>query len=118
MASFRELTVWQKAFALCIEVHRTSERVPAIEQRGLAAELRKTARSVVCNIAEGQRRASKRDFGHFLDIARGSAAELETQLLIAGTLGYLSAEASRGLLKDLDEVARMLFGLKSSLKAR
>ena len=115
MASFRKLVVWKKAFELSIDVYRTTEAFPSHERFGLTSELRKTARSVVCNIAEGHRRTTSREFGRFLDISRGSGAELETQLLIAESLGYLTKKDAVRLLDQIDEVHRMLVGLKASL---
>jgi four helix bundle protein len=116
MASFRNLVVWQRAFGLCIDLYRTTERFPAAERFGLTSEVRKTARSIVYNIAEGHRRASARDFARFLDISHGSAAELETQLLLAQSLSYLEDRDADAALGQLDEVARMLVGLKHSLR--
>ena len=101
---------------LCIDVYKQTETFPSNERFGLTAELRKTARSVVYNIAEGHRRSSAREFARFLDISHGSAAELETQLLISESLGYLGATVATPLLARLDEVSRMLAGLKESLR--
>jgi four helix bundle protein len=116
MASFRKLVVWQKAFVLCIDVYKQTETFPWNERFGLTAELRKTARSVAYNIAEGHRPSSAREFARFLDISHGSAAELETQLLIGESLGYLSPTVAGSALSQLDEVSRMLAGLKESLR--
>jgi four helix bundle protein len=116
MASFRKLVVWQKAFALCIDVYKQTDTFPSNERFGLTAELRKTARSVVYNIAEGHRRSSAREFARFLDISHGSAAELESQLLIGESLGYLAPALAGLLLSQLEEVTRMLAGLKQSLR--
>jgi four helix bundle protein len=115
MGSFRELLVWRKAFALCLTVYRTSEAFPAHERFGISSELRKTARSVVYNIAEGHRRTTRREFSRFLDISLGSSAELVTQLLLARSLGYLAKDQAKLLLDAADEVSRMLFGLKFSI---
>ena len=116
MATFRKLVVWQRAFTLCIGVYGLTDNFPIQERYGLVAELRKTARSVVYNIAEGHRRASAKDFARFLAIAHGSAAELETQFLISESLGYLQIGDTAKLLSQLDEICRMLVGLKASLK--
>jgi four helix bundle protein len=116
MASFRELVVWQKALVLCMEVYKQTEAFPRDERFGLTTELRKTARSVVYNIAEGHRRSSAREFARFLDISHGSAAELETQLLIGASLTYLAPIVAEPMLAQLDEITRMLAGLKNSLR--
>jgi len=116
--TFRDLVVWQRAFALCSTVYTCSRYLPVEERFGLSAELRKTARSIAYNIAEGHRRRSTREYVRFLDIARGSAAELETQLLLTETLGYLDAPFTGELLTKLDEIERMLAVLMSRLRAR
>jgi four helix bundle protein len=72
--TFKDLIVWQKAFDLCIEVNRVSGEFPKFELYGLAAELRKTSRPVLCNIAEGNKRRGTREYIHFLGISAGSLA--------------------------------------------
>jgi four helix bundle protein len=84
----------------------------------LASELRKTSRSVVYNIAEGHRRWSRQEFSRFLDIALGSSAELETQLLLAESLEYVDATRGRALLNELDEINRMLFVLRQNVRPK
>ena len=116
--TFRDLLVWRRAFGLCVEIYRFTEGFPNCERFGLSAELRKTARSVVYNIAEGHRRKSTVEYVRFLDISRGSAGELETQLLLAQALGYLDAKASIDLLDALTEIDRMLITLMRRLRDR
>lgn len=115
--TFRDLIAWQKAFALCVAIYETSAGLPGHERFGMTTELRKTARSVVYNIAEGQRRGRTLEFIHFLDISRGSAAELGTQVQLAGVLGYFTPTTCRDLLARIDEIERLLAGLKTSLRA-
>ncbi len=78
----------------------------------------KTSRSVVYNIAEGHQRGSTREFLRFIDISLGSQAELETQILLAVSLGYVETQASRSVLATCDEVGRLLRGLSRSLRDR
>ena len=92
--TFKDLLVWQKAFDLCVEVYRFSGEFPRLELYGLSSELRKTARSVVCNIAEGHKRRSTLEYIHFLRISAGSSAELESQILLSERLGYLKQETA------------------------
>lgn len=88
------------------------------ERFGLTSELRKTARPVAYNIAEGHRRTRTLEFLRFIDIARGSAAELATQLMLCEHLGYVSGTEVGQRLAALDEVERMLAGLKERLASR
>ena len=116
MNSFRELLVWQKAFDLCLEVYSCSRLFPSNERYGLTSELRKTARSVVCNISEGHERSSRVEFVRFLQISLASAAELETQLLLARALGYLNPDVVDALMRRVKEVERMTAGLQKVLR--
>jgi len=92
MKSYRDMVVWQKATDLAVGVTVAVRRMPQVEQFGLAQQMRRAAVSVPSNIAEGWGRNGPREFAHFINIALGSLAELETQLQIASRLNYLSAE--------------------------
>jgi len=116
--TFKDLVVWQKAFELCLHLYRVTRSFPTEERYGLTSELRKTARSVVCNIAEGHRRRSTAEYLRFLDIAWGSAAELETQLLLAGQLNYFDKKEAEALLALHGDVERMVAALVRSLEER
>ena len=87
--SYRELIVWQKAIDLVVAIYRITQSFPREEAFGLTSQLRRAAVSIPSNIAEGQGRRSAKEFQRFLDIARGSLQEVETQLLIANRLHYL-----------------------------
>src|SRR5262245_38161039 len=113
---YRELIAWQKAMDLVELVYRSSAAFPREEMFGLTQQVRKAAVSVPSNIAEGQGRASVRDFQNFLCIARGSLQEMETQILIAERLRYLSTEQHVAPVMALSaEVGRILNGLYNSL---
>jgi four helix bundle protein len=101
---------------LCVEVYKLTDKYPKSELYGLTLQTRKSAVSVPSNIAEGQRRGHKAEYIQFLRISFGSGAELETQLLIANKIKYLSNEDYEKLTIHLDEVMRMLNGLLKSLK--
>jgi len=116
--SFRDLIAWNKAFDLSLEVHRVAERLPASVRFGLAAELAKTSRSIVYNVAEGHQRGSTREYRRFLGIALGSQAELETQILLAIRLGVIEGDAAIALLDRCGEVGRVIRGLFKSLRRR
>ena len=116
--TFHDLVVWRKAFELCLDVYRVTASFPSHEKYGITSELRKTSRSVPYNIAEGHRRRSTLEYIRFLDIAHGSAAELETQLYLSRALTYLDEQGTDVLLQRLFEVERMLTALKRSLRFR
>jgi len=113
--SYRDLVAWKKAMELVTEVYRTTERFPKEEIYGLTSQLRRAAVSVPCNIAEGQGRLTKGEFHQFLGYARGSLLEMETQILIAGNLGYLQQSQVSSLLELSAEVGRILNGLLASI---
>ena len=116
--TFKDLVVWQKAFKLCIEIYKFTADFPAEERYGMTAEMRKTARSIPYNIAEGHKRRTTGEFIYFVGIASGSGGELETQLLLARALEYSSEEKSEELLSLYGEIERMLPSLIRSLKAK
>lgn len=113
--SFKELTVWQRAIELVLEIYLVTGRFPKSELYGLISQMRRAAIAIPSNIAEGKKRKTKRDFLQFLHIADGSAAELETQLIIARKLypeiNFSKAEAL------LAEVQKMLITMIKKLEA-
>ncbi len=104
--SFKELIVWQRGVDLAKEVYSMTKNLPAKEAFGLQSQMCRAAVSIPSNIAEGHRRGTKKDFVHFLRIADGSAAELETQVLIAESV-HRNIDSSRAKLL-LEEVQKML----------
>jgi len=112
MLSFKELIVWQKSMDLAKQVYDISRKLPSEERYGLASQMQRCAVSIPSNIAEGNKRNTARDYVQFLRIASGSAAELETQLLLARNIYTL--EISRELA-ILEEVQKMLQVMKKKL---
>jgi four helix bundle protein len=112
---YRDLIAWQKAMDLVVQVYHCTEPFPQREIFGLTNQMRRAAVSVPSNIAEGQGRATSKDFAHFLFIARGSLQELETQIIIAHRLSYLDEGTNGNLLNATAEVARIINGLINSL---
>ena len=113
LTGHRELRVWQNAMSLVRDVYTVTKVFPIEEQFGLISQLRRAAVSVPSNIAEGAARTSKREFAQFLSVARGSLAEVETQILIAKDLGYLVHDeeilaAISGLLRSISALMRSL----------
>jgi four helix bundle protein len=102
MQDFRQLKVWQKAHQLTLTVYRLTGAFPKTEQYGMTSQMRRSAASVACNIAEGCGRGSDVDFARFLQMAFGSASELEYQLLLAKDLGWI-ATSSTSSTPELNE---------------
>jgi len=115
MAGYRELKVWRLAMELAEEVYKLCSKFPKHEVYGLTSQLQRAAVSIPSNIAEGQARNSSKEFSHFLGIARGSLAELETQIMLAQRLDYLSAEKTNQALEKAEEIGKMLKGLQRSI---
>jgi four helix bundle protein len=116
--SDRELIVWQKAMDLVEAIYRATVEFPREEIYGLTAQVRRAAVSIASNIAEGQGRNTTRDFLHFLSIAQGSVKEVETQVLIAERLAYVTKQCGSRLVEQTTEVGRLLNGLSNSLKKK
>jgi len=117
MADFKQLKVWQKAHQVTLEIYRVTGRFPQTELYGLTSQMRRCAVSMGSNIAEGRGRDGDPDFGRFIQIASGSAAELEYQLLVARDLGYLPESEYTKLNTNLAEVSRMLISLRESVRS-
>ena len=114
--SYRDLVAWDKAMELVTEIYRVTKKFPKEELFGLMSQLRRAAVSIPSNIAEGKGRLSKGEFRQFLGNARGSLAELETQVLIAQNLNYLDEAEGNGLLAMVEEAGKVLNGLLSAVK--
>ncbi len=108
------LEAWKEAMALVRSVYEISRHFPADERYGLSAQIQRSAVSVPSNIAEGAARSGVREFAQFLNVARGSLSELETQLLIAVEIGYL--DRAHAVFSSVDRVSRLLTGLHKSVK--
>jgi four helix bundle protein len=117
MQSYKELLAWQQSMELVSSIYRATKMFPREEVYGLTRQLRRSAVSVPSNIAEGQGRATRGEFLQFLGHARGSLFEVETQLILAGELGYLQSSDASYLLKQMTRVAQLVNGLISSLRA-
>jgi four helix bundle protein len=115
---YRKLIVWQKAMDLVELIYQLTKHFPKEELYALASQIRRAAVSIPSNIAEGQARKSTAEFRNFLSIAQGSRAELETQILIAMRLKYLTPEQAEPGMALLDELSRMLNALHSKLTTR
>ncbi|WP_428153706.1 four helix bundle protein [Brevundimonas sp.] len=118
LRTHRDLDVWKLSLDWVEAVYRCSASWPSDERFGLISQVRRAAVSVAANIAEGAGRNGTGEFVHFIGIARGSLAEVETHLLIASRLGYLTTDHLQTLLADMERIGRMLSGLSTRLKQR
>jgi four helix bundle protein len=116
--SFRELLVWQRAMQLTLAIYKLTKGFPREEAYGLCGQLRRSAVSIPSNIAEGQARLSTGEFRQFLGIARGSNAELQTQLEIARDLGYSEGATITEAVGLSVEVGKMINAILQSLNAQ
>jgi four helix bundle protein len=114
--SFKDLVVWQRAVQLSIEIYRLTASFPRSEQFGLVNQMRRASVSIASNIAEGYGRSTKGEYRQFLGHARGSNCELQTQLIIASSLGFGDKSGHEGAKKLSADVSRMLIALMTSLK--
>ena len=116
MQDFRNMKVWQKAHATVLEIYAYSRRFPPEERYGITAPVRRSAVSICSNIAEGCGRGGDRDFAHFLQIALGSANEVQYLLILARDLELLGRSDHARLDPRLEEVRRMLLSLLRKLR--
>ena len=117
MRDFRKQKVWEKSHLLALEIYRATEKFPREELYGLTGQIRRASASIPANIAEGCGKDGDADFGRFLQIARGSASELEYHLLLAKDLGFLKQNDYDQLHKEANEVKQMLTNFIKKLKA-
>lgn len=118
MRDFRKLDVWEKAYRLTLEVYKTTVNFPKDELYGLTSQIRRASASIPANIAEGCGRDGAPELARFLQIAMGSASELEYHVLLAHDLGFLESPIYQQLNTDVTEVKRMLASFILKLKAK
>ena len=106
-SAFRNLIVWQRGMELVKEVYKIARQLPKEEQFALGSQIRRAAVSVPSNIAEGAKRG-KKEFVHFLRVASGSGAELETQLLLVEDLYTIDVSTALGVLTQVQKVLESL----------
>ena len=114
MHQFKELKVWQKGRTLEKEIYEVTYKFPKEELFGITSQMRRSAVSIPSNIAEGCGRNSDADLNRFLDIANGSAFELETLIILSHDLNFLSNDEYESFDEKLNEVQKMIFGFKQS----
>jgi len=118
MRPHEELDVWQKSFDFVVALYKATDNFPKEEKFGLTAQLRRAAVSISANLAEGAGRKTPKEFAFFLSNSQGSASEVDTELLIAHRLTFLSESDYGDLRSSLDEIGRMLTGLSQHVQQR
>ena len=108
MRNFRELVIWQKARSLVKDIYLITDNFPTKERYGLCSQIQRAAVSIPSNIAEGCSRRSEIDFARFLEIAQGSAFEVETQLILAKDIGYLQDKSLTDLLIEIHSLQKQI----------
>ncbi len=116
--SYRDLTVWQKAMHLAAAVYRLTREMPKQEEYRMSAQMIRASTSVPANIAEGHGRGTRKDYAHFISIARGSLFELETFVLLVQHLELADAARCKEILDRAEEISRMLTTLRGRLAPR
>jgi four helix bundle protein len=110
--------VWQKGMDLVLTVYEICKEFPKEELYGIHSQIKRSALSIPSNIAEGSSRRSTNEFIRFINIATGSLAELETQMILANRLHFLSNSQLKEFSSNADELSRMLQGLYNSLLSK
>jgi len=116
--SYKDLIAWRKAISLVTDIYASTKDFPTREIYGLSSQMRRAAVSIASYIAEGHGRATAGEFLQFLCHARGSLCELETQIVIARNLSYVTAAGEQALLAATEELGRILNGLVSAIQRR
>jgi four helix bundle protein len=116
MQHFSELRVWQRAHALALSIYKLTAALPSEERFGLTSQTRRAATSIPTNIAEGSKRRTSADYARFLNLAEGSAAEVEYLLMLSRDIGYVGADDVGPLLTEVSELSRMLYALRTKVE--
>ncbi len=117
MKNFKDLQVWQKAHQLTLSVYKNTKNFPLDEKYGLTSQMRRSASSIAANIAEGCGRNGDAELARYLQIAMGSASELEYHILLAHDLKILETNSNNKLTDRVLEVKKMLASLIKKLRA-
>ncbi len=116
MVDYKNYKVWQKAHKLVLSIFKTTNAFPKSEQFNFVSQINRACLSIPTNIAEGCGRETQKEFARFLYISSGSAHELEYLILVSSELGFIPKEDSQKLLKEIDEIKKMLFSLIKTIK--
>ena len=115
MHRVKDLEIWKKSIFFCSKIYQVTLFFPIDEKFGLTNQLRRASVSIPSNIAEGSSRQSNKDFARFLEIAIGSAYEVETQILISSDLGFITPQDLIELTNMLEEIIKMTSRFRATL---
>ncbi len=118
MNRYKNIVIWKRSVALATKIYEVTQKFPKEEKYGLTSQIRRCAISMSSNIAEGAGRSTDKDFNRFLSIAYGSSYELETQIIIATNLEFISCSASISLCNEIDEIQKMIYSFSKNLITR
>ena len=118
MSDYKDLQVWQRSIDFVVEIYTLIKLLPTEEKYALGDQIRRAAVSIPSNIAEGMERSAVKEKLHFLSIAIGSLAEIETQLVICDKLGFVANEKTVQCLEDVVTIRKMLYRLSIALKQK
>ena len=114
--SFTDIKAWQKAHELVLDIYRLTKDFPKFEEFCLVSQIRRAVISIPSNIAEGFKRKTAKDSGHFYNIADGSLEEVKYQLILSKDLGYIGEKDFAKVFALAEEVGRLLYGWQKSQK--
>lgn len=117
MLNFKDLTVWKRSHKLTLEIYRATQYFPKEEIFGLTSQIRRAVSSIPTNIAEGCGRRTNAELASFLNIASGSASEVEYEILLAKEIGYIALEQYDAWTQEIGEIRSMLAAYMKRLKA-
>lgn len=109
MHNFRKLQIWIRSKKLVLRIYDVTENLPSNEKFGLISQIRRAAISIPSNIAEGSAKESNKEFNRFLEIAKGSSYELETQLIISSELGFIDTNNADSIINEINELQKMIY---------
>lgn len=116
MLNFKDLAIWQRSHKLTLEIYRVTQHFPKEEMFGLTSQIRRAVSSIPTNIAEGCGRRTNAELANFLNIASGSASEVEYEILLAKEIGYVNNEQCETWTREISEIRSMLATYMKKLK--
>lgn len=117
MKDFKELEMWKRSHQLTLEIYKATQCFPKDELFGLTSQIRRAVSSIPTNIVEGCGRRTNAELTNFLNIASGSASEVEYEILLAKEIGYISTEQQNKWTREISEIRSMLAAYMKALKS-